>query len=77
MIVPIRCMSCGTIIADKWRYFQRRVKELSAGKKSGPVFMDGTTIPNTPERQVLDELGLRRICCRTHFLTQRDLMVKL
>jgi len=39
--------------------------------------MDATTVPDTAEKKVLDELNLKRYCCRKHFLTQRDLIEKL
>lgn len=79
MIIPIRCMNCGNVIADKWRYYQKRVRELKGNSESSaqPYFMDGTTIPDTPEAKVLNELGLKKYCCRKHFLTQRDMMDKL
>ena len=31
MIIPIRCMGCGKVIADKWRYFQEELKKLKKG----------------------------------------------
>jgi len=34
MIVPIRCFTCGKLIADKWEEFARRVK---AGEDAGFV----------------------------------------
>lgn len=37
MIIPIRCYSCGKVIADKWREFQRRT---DGGKKSASQAMD-------------------------------------
>ena len=77
MIIPILCMGCGKQIADKWRYYQRRLVQLKADKAEQPVFMDGTKPIRTPEAQILDELGLNRICCRKHFLTHRDLMDKI
>ena len=79
MIIPIRCMNCGNVIADKWRYYQKRLRELKGRSAAAaqPYFMDGTTIPDTPEAKVLNELGLKKYCCRKHFLTQRDMMDKL
>lgn len=79
MIIPIRCMNCGNVIADKWRYYQKRLRDLKGSSEAAaqPHFMDTTTIPDTPERKILDELGLKRYCCRKHFLTQRDMMDKL
>jgi replication factor C subunit 2/4 len=28
MIIPIRCMSCGKTLADKWRFYQDEVKKV-------------------------------------------------
>ena len=57
MIIPIRCMSCGKVIADKWRYFQEEVKKLKKGESLERYYFDGTNIPNTPEKEVLDKLS--------------------
>jgi len=76
MIIPIRCMSCGKMIADKWEYFQRRVNELQSekgpdGKSIHPsqFYSDGKNIPKTAECIALDELELTRWCCRKELLT--------
>ena len=34
MIIPVRCFTCGKLIADKWEEFSRRVK---AGENAGEV----------------------------------------
>ena len=77
MIIPIRCMNCGKLIADKWQYYQAELKKLKGDQSEVPYYMDGTTVPATPEKKVLDELGLTRPCCRKHFLTQKDLIEKI
>ena len=77
MIIPIRCMNCGNVLADKWMYYQQRVKELRGAKKTEPVYMDGKSVPDTPELRVLEELGLKRYCCRKHMLTHVDLIDKI
>lgn len=74
MIIPIRCMNCGNILADKWQYFQKRVKELRPASQNSTIYMDGTSVPDTPELRTFQELGLKRICCRKHFLTHVDLI---
>ena len=28
MIIPVRCMTCGKVLADKWKYFTEKTKEL-------------------------------------------------
>ena len=34
MIIPVRCFTCGSLIADKWEEFSRRVE---AGEDPGKV----------------------------------------
>jgi len=77
MIIPIRCMNCGKPIADKWLYYKKRLHQLKGDQAEVPKYMDGTTVPDTAEKKILDELGLYRSCCRKHFLTQKDLMDKI
>ena len=74
MIIPVRCMNCGLLLADKWRYYQARVKELRDSKTSSTIYIDGTSVPDTAEKKVLDELEIRRYCCKKHFLTHVDLV---
>jgi DNA-directed RNA polymerase subunit N (RpoN/RPB10) len=70
-------MNCGKMIADKWRYYQLKLRQMKGDQSELPYYMDGTTVPDTPEKKVLDELGLTRPCCRKHFLTQKDLIEKI
>jgi DNA-directed RNA polymerase I, II, and III subunit RPABC5 len=70
-------MNCGKLIADKWRYYQEKLRQIKGDQSELPYYMDGTTVPDTPEKKVLDELGLTRPCCRKHFLTQKDLIEKI
>ena len=78
MIIPIRCMNCGYVLADKWRYFQREVKRRRGGEEATkPIYIDGTSIPDTAERAIFEELGIRRYCCRKHLLTHVDLIDKI
>jgi DNA-directed RNA polymerase subunit N (RpoN/RPB10) len=72
MIIPVRCMNCGKVLADLWRYYEKRVAEVK-GEQKGPIYMDGTTAIKTAEGEVLDEINLKSYCCRKHFLTHTDL----
>ena len=75
MIIPIRCMNCGNVLADKWLYYQQKVKDLRGS--TTPIYMDGKSIPDTAELKVLNHLGLTRYCCRKHMLTHVDLIDKI
>lgn len=77
MIIPIQCMGCGKVISDKWEFYQRELRRLKGDQAETPYYADMTTVPDTPERRLLDMLGLHRSCCRKHFLTQKDLMDKI
>jgi DNA-directed RNA polymerase subunit N (RpoN/RPB10) len=70
-------MNCGKVLADLYLTYKSRIKELKGDQAESIHYMDGTTIPDTPERRVLDQLGLVRPCCRKHFLTQKDLIDKI
>ena len=75
MIIPIRCMSCGNVIADKWNSYKAELKKRKRTEEL--YFMDGTQIPQTIEFELMKRLGFKRACCRKHFLTHVDLMEKI
>ena len=77
MLLPVRCMNCGTVIADKWRFYQKKLREMKGANAEQKFYFDGNSMPDTPEKKILDALGLKRDCCRKHFLTQVDLIEKI
>lgn len=78
MIIPVRCFTCNKVIGDKWVHYQRRVSEMKdtgeiddADAKHDVVnAKDG----QTPRGKLLDDMGIKRICCRRHLLTHVDLI---
>jgi len=78
MIIPIRCVTCGAVIADKWEYYKRRCQELSKSEEETKAAKEKKKqFPNFDgfyQGKVLDELGLDKMCCRRHFLGQVDLI---
>jgi DNA-directed RNA polymerase I, II, and III subunit RPABC5 len=79
MLIPVRCMNCGKMLADKYDYYLREVQRLSRENNvaSQGIYIDGTEVPNTPQKAVLDKLLLTRYCCRKHFLTHIDLINRI
>ena len=110
MIIPIKCFTCGTILANKYRFYceevrKRKLKqeyELEKNKeeldleieleessktksKSSNENITASLSDNrvlyltpkfdkkTPEGEVLDELGLTKMCCRRHMLSHVDI----
>jgi len=70
-------MNCGKLLGDKWLYYQEERKRRLGPAESKRTYFDGTTIPETVEKKIMEELGLTRYCCRKVFLTQVDLIPKL
>jgi len=77
MLIPVRCMNCGKLLADKWNYYQKRLREMKGPGYAEPTCFDGKTIPKTPESVVFDELHLTRYCCKKTLLTHVDLIEKI
>lgn len=76
MIIPVKCFTCGNVLANKYRYYQKEVRLLKNQKNVSNVSVIYLTKENTEktaEGQVLDKLKLTKICCRRHMLTQVDI----
>jgi len=78
MIIPIRCFTCNNVIADLWEEYQKRIQldYIESDKKKR--FSDIQELENkTIEGKILDELGLKRYCCRRMMLSHVDLIEKI
>jgi DNA-directed RNA polymerase subunit N len=74
MIIPIKCFTCGKVIADKWVYYDREVKKLVEQAKRKDPDVDEDDISRA---KILDDLHLHRMCCRRHMLGHVDLMDRI
>lgn len=76
MIIPVRCFTCGKVLADKWAAYERRCKEDDAKAKDvddGVVADSEKKNGKTSKGVILDELGITQTCCRTVMLTHVDM----
>jgi hypothetical protein len=81
MIIPIKCFTCGMVIADKYRFYLEEVRKKKIAKKGNDqtinidkvLYLTKEFHDKTPEGEVLDELGMKKMCCRRHFLTHVDI----
>jgi len=80
MIIPVKCFTCGNVLANKYRYYLEEVRKRKlADKKIDQLELDQVLYltkefnEKTHEGVVMDELGLTRICCRRHILTHVDI----
>lgn len=76
MIIPVKCFTCGKVLADKYQYYITKVSEmkLSEGMNIDKVvYLTEENVRKTPEGVVLDNLGITRMCCRRHMMTHVDI----
>lgn len=76
MIIPVKCFTCGKVLADKYQYYQAKVREMKLAKGMNiekVVYLTEENIQKTPEGEVLDNLGLNRMCCRRHMMSHVDI----
>lgn len=77
MIIPVRCFTCGKVLADKWEYYEQRRKQLEDAIPN-VIHLDdlksGKNDNVLATGKIMDELGLTRICCRRHVLGHVDLI---
>jgi len=67
MIIPVRCFTCGKVLGDIWEDYQKRYDEYKKALKKGEK-------PKESPKQILDDLGVERYCCRRMILTHVDLI---
>ena len=79
MIIPVKCFTCGMVLADRYRAYLLLVnqKKLNNGSKDGEIdkvlYLTSQNQEKTAEGEALDELKIEKICCRRHFLTHVDI----
>ena len=76
MIIPIKCFTCGKVLADKYLYYVKtvRAEKLKKGmNEEDVIYLTETTMKKTPEGKTMDKLGLTKICCRRHMLAHVDI----
>ena len=76
MIIAVKCFTCGTVLADKYRFYLREVlKRKIANDQNSErvVYLTKANFDKTVEGDVMDYLGLNKVCCRRHMLTHVDL----
>jgi DNA-directed RNA polymerase subunit N (RpoN/RPB10) len=76
MIIPIKCFTCGEVLANKYRYYLnevRRIKIQRGINVNKVMYLTEDFSEKTPEGEVMDKLGLNMMCCRRHMLSHVDI----
>ena len=76
MIIPVRCFTCGKVLADKYKFYLESVRQKKVTldiDENKVLYLTPEYIKKTPEGIAMDELGLTSMCCRRHILTHVDI----
>jgi DNA-directed RNA polymerase subunit N (RpoN/RPB10) len=73
MIIPIKCFTCGTVLANKYTFYCEEVRRRKQAQENmrvdKVVYLTREFSEKTAEGLVLDDLKLNKMCCRRHMLT--------
>ena len=67
MIIPVRCFTCGKVISQVYEEFKKRYEEYQKVIKTGEK-------PKETPKDILDDLGVDRYCCRRMIKSHVDLI---
>ena len=79
MIIPVRCFTCNKVIGDKYSTYLSKIEEFQKKNSNPNTTIDTNTIENgliekSYQGLILDDLKIKRYCCRRMFLTQVDIV---
>jgi len=70
MIIPVKCFTCNTLLANKWNTYksekEKLEKEKEESKLSEQQYIDKTI-------KLFEKLGLKRYCCRMCIASTLDM----
>tara|TARA_B100000780_G_scaffold7256_1_gene5462 strand:+ start:1757 stop:1990 length:234 start_codon:yes stop_codon:yes gene_type:complete len=76
MLIPVKCFSCGKVLANKYDFYLREVKKQKLNNNielDKVIYLTKDFMEKTPEGEAMDKLGLTKYCCRRHMLTHVDI----
>ena len=76
MPISIKCFTCGNVLANKYEAYKEKVREEKIKNKESTekiIYLTHANTTKTIEGRTLDELNLKKMCCRTIMLTHVDI----
>ena len=64
MIIPVKCFSCGKVLADMYRYYITEVRKLKAEQNlevDNVIYLTKAQTQKTAEGEVLDQLNMKKV----------------
>ena len=79
MIIPVRCFTCNAVISSKYKEY-KRLTAIHATNEDIITLVDSGKINEQIEinkTEILEKIGVERMCCTRHLLTHVDLVYKI
>jgi DNA-directed RNA polymerase I, II, and III subunit RPABC5 len=74
MIIPVKCFTCGKELSSYYRTYEREVrKKKIASGVNDVIYLTKVNTEKTAEGEVLDNLRIKKICCRIQMLTHVEI----
>tara|TARA_Y100001958_G_C21125015_1_gene467996 strand:- start:429 stop:671 length:243 start_codon:yes stop_codon:yes gene_type:complete len=80
MIIPVRCFTCGKVLGNLWEKYNEELQKSYNSEVSNNELMRIVDLQNneeSAEKKILDNLGIKRYCCRRVMLSTVDLVEKI
>ena len=75
MIIPVKCFTCGNVLANKYRFYLKEVRKQKVGLPIEQVnYLTADNMDKSIEGEILDKMNIHKICCRRHMLTHVDII---
>lgn len=79
MIIPVKCFTCGNVLANKYRFYLKEIKkhkdinDTTEDEHNNVKYLTKENYEKTVEGNIMDQLNLHKYCCRRHILTHVDI----
>lgn len=73
---PVKCCTCGKVLGSLYRTYKENVLKRKTEKMENVDRIQYLTKDNCEksiEANVMDEMGVDSVCCRSLFLTHKDI----
>ena len=80
MIIPVRCFTCGKLLGNLWEKYNEELQKAynnEVTEKELKRIVDLQNNEESSEKKILDDMGVRRYCCRRIMLSTVDLVEKI
>ena len=80
MIIPVRCFTCGKVLGNLWEKYNEELQKAYNNEvtdKELKRIVDLQNNEESSEKKILDDMGVRRYCCRRIMLSTVDLVEKI